>query len=134
MKIVKVCLCLTVLELLLMLPPWGAGSAAAAYLYINTSSISLHSLPLFSSPVSGTGQLNDRVQKLGDSPRGWIKVRILRDGSQGWLPTRYVSGQMVTFPRPAAANYRKRVKRSSPPKKTPQPEEKAPEPERPQPM
>jgi len=133
-KIGKVWLGLIVLTMLATLPPPAAKSAGPQYFYINTANISLHSLPLFSSPVTGTGQLNDRVEKLGDSPKGWTKVRNLRDGRQGWLPSRYLARQIVSAPLPASPSPRKRLRHPSPPKKAVPPAEKEPEPIRPKPM
>lgn len=107
---------------------------AAEYFYVNGARVNLHQLPLFSSPVVGTGQFNDRVQKLGESPQGWTKVRSLRDGAQGWLPTRYLAAQPTAGPPPAPVRAKKRPKRPVAPQKEPPPEEKAPEPVRPKPL
>lgn len=134
MKIGKVWLGLIVLAMLVALPPPAAKSAEPQHFYINTANISLHSLPLFSSPVTGTGQLNDRVAKLGDSPKGWTKVRILRDGSQGWLPSRFLARQAGASPQPLPARPKKRLKRAVAPQQEQPSPEKAPEPVRPKPM
>ncbi|AEB10137.1 SH3 domain-containing protein [Desulfobacca acetoxidans] len=69
------------------------------YYYINASRINLHTYPMYSSGVTGVVQLNERVEKLGDSPQGWAKVRSLRNGSEGWLLRGYLSLEPVSYPR-----------------------------------
>lgn len=123
--------------LALLLPltlPQLCWTAAPEYFYLNAARVNLHQLPLFSSPVTGSGQFNDRLAKLGDSPQGWTKVRNLRNGNVGWLPSRYLSRQLVTGPPPAPPRPKKRPQRAVQPAKEPPPAEKAPEPLRPKPM
>jgi len=110
-------------------PP--AAPAKPVYYYGNTP-FDLRIIPLHSAAVSGTVQLNDRLEKLGSSPEGWTKVRNLRDGSRGWLPTRYLSSHIISI-YPQAYSPKKRVKRALPGKKM-KIEEKAPAPERAKPM
>ncbi len=104
------------------------------YFYVNTVNIDLHSLPLYSSTVTGSVQLNDRLEKLGTSPKGWTKVRNPRKDKKGWLPTCYLSEKIVTSPLPAPQTPKKRVKRTPPSKGKKQVEQKAPVLERPKPM
>jgi uncharacterized protein YgiM (DUF1202 family) len=123
-------------DLLKALPPASGQSAAVGpgYYYVNTSTMDLHSLPLYSSPVTGSVKFNDRVEKLGDSPGGWTKIRNPKDSRAGWLPSRYLSAKVAACPQPVAQAPRKRIKRALPIKKKPKIEKKAPEEERPEPM
>jgi uncharacterized protein YgiM (DUF1202 family) len=102
------------------------------YYYVNTPSLNLRSIPLESSTVTGTVQLNDRLEKLGSSPKGWTKVRNPRNGKTGWLPTRYLSSHIVTCPQ--ASPSKKRVKRAFSGNKKKEVEKQAPVQEKAKPM
>jgi hypothetical protein len=106
----------------------------AEYYYVNTPGIELRIIPLHSSATTGTVQLNDRVEKLGASPEGWMKVRNPRDGRKGWLPTRYLSAKLVSSPQAAGQTPKKRVKRAYPAKKKQKIEKTGPVEEIPKPM
>jgi hypothetical protein len=110
-------------------PP--AAPAKPEYSFANTP-FDLRIIPLHSSAVSGSVQLNDPVEKLGTSPEGWTKVRNPRNGSRGWLPTRYLSSSIVCKP-PQAYTPKKRFKRPLPGKKKIR-EEKTTVPEKARPM
>ncbi len=100
-------------DLLSMVSPSPPPSSptSAEYYYVNTPGISLRSIPLESSAAAGSVQLNDRLEKLGSSPKGWTKVRNLKDGSKGWIPTRYLSSRPISC-LPQASTPKKRIKRA----------------------
>lgn len=129
----SVCLVFLAILAALALFPAALSAAVREFYYVNTPNTTLYSLPLYTSTITGTVQLNDRVEKLGDSPKGWTKVRNPRDGATGWLPARYLSIKAVS-PRPAVAAPRKRPKRVPAAKPKPDTEEPASADERPKPM
>lgn len=96
-------------------PAAPAAPGRTKYSYVNRPSLELRAIPLQSSASTGTVQLNDTMEILSKSSNGWTKVRALRNGNKGWLPTRFISAQIVTAPSPAAA--RKHVKRAGSVKK-----------------
>ncbi|MDD3581964.1 MAG: SH3 domain-containing protein [Desulfobacca sp.] len=102
------------------------------YFYVAASRVNLRLYPLYSSTVTGTVQLNDTVEKLGDSPRGWVKVRNLRDGAEGWMLTRYISPQPVSSSRRSYVPKRRLKQRA--PADTEKSPPKGPEPETAKPM
>jgi hypothetical protein len=110
-------------------PP--AAPAKPVYSYANTP-FDLRSIPLYAAAASGSVQLNDPVEKLGFSPEGWTKVRNPRNGSRGWLPTHYLSSDIVCTP-PRAYTPKKRFKQRALPSKKKQIEE-TPAPEKAKPM
>ncbi len=88
----------------------SSASSKIKYFYVNRPSIELRVIPLESSATTGTVQLNDKLEKLGESPKGWTKVKNPRNGNIGWIATRYLSSQIVTAPQNPAS--RKRVKKA----------------------
>ena len=72
-------------DLLTAPAPGQSAAVSPEYYYVNTASMELHSLPLYSSDVTGSVKLNDRVEKLGSAPGDWTKVRNPKDGKKGWL-------------------------------------------------
>jgi hypothetical protein len=111
-------------------PP--AAPAKPVYSYANRP-FDLRSIPLYAAAASGSVQLNDPVEKLGSSPEGWSKVRNPRNGSRGWLPTHYLSSDIVCNP-PRAYTPKKRFKQRALPGKKKKIEEEAPAPEKAKPM
>ncbi len=94
-------------------PPPSYPPYSPYYSYVTVSSTALRAYPMYSSSVTGSVQLNDRVERLGESPQGWTKVRSLRDGSEGWMLSSYLSPQPSSYPR-RAYSPKKRIKRSAP--------------------
>lgn len=104
------------------------------YYYVVTNSLPLRVYPMYSSGVVGTVYLNERVEKLGESPQGWVKVRSLRDGSAGWVPARFLAPGPAPYAKPRYTP-KKRVKKAPQvDREAPAPEEKAPEAEKAKPM
>jgi len=91
-------------------PAPSSASSKIKYFYVNRPSIELRVIPLESSATTGTVQLNDKLEKLGESPKGWTKVKNPRNGNKGWLATRYLSSKIVTASQIPAP--RKRVKKA----------------------
>ncbi len=89
--------------------------AKTKYAYVNRPSLELKVIPLETSASTGTVKLNDRMEILSTSPKGWTKVLNTHNGNKGWLQTRFLSSQIVTAP-PAPAP-RKHVRRAGSVKK-----------------
>lgn len=102
------------------------------YFYVTANSLPLRVYPLYSSGVVGTVYLNERVEKLGDSPQGWVKVRSLRDGSSGWVPARFLATAPTPYAKPRYTP-KKRVKKPAV-EEAPAPADKQPEAEKAKPM
>jgi uncharacterized protein YgiM (DUF1202 family) len=96
--------------------------AKTKYSYVNRPCLELKVIPLESSATTGTVKLNDRLEISSVSPKGWTKVRNPRNGNKGWLPSRFLSSQIVAPPGPAPRKHVRRAgsvkkkKRSEPPK------------------
>ncbi len=90
--------------------------AKTKYSYVNRPTLELKLIPLESSATTGTVKLNDRLEILSASPKGWTKVRNPHNGNKGWLATRFLSPQIVVAAPPAPA-HRKHVRRAGSVKK-----------------
>jgi hypothetical protein len=97
--------------------------AKTKYSYVNRPSLELKVIPLESSASTGNVKFNDRLEILSISPKGWTKVQNPHNGNKGWLPTRYLSAQIVRASPPATprkhvrkAGSVKKKKRVEPPK------------------
>ncbi len=98
------------------------------FYYVTANNLPLRVYPMYSSGVVGSVFLNERVEKLGDSPQGWIKVRSLRDGSAGWVPARYLSPHPTPYAKPRYSPPKKRSRTpAAPSEEKEEPAPKAPE-------
>jgi uncharacterized protein YgiM (DUF1202 family) len=93
------------------------------YYYVAVKSLRLRLQPMDSSEVIKTLRFNDQLQKLAESPAGWIKVRHPASGAVGWVSARYLETLPLKSPRGPTTTRK-------PPAKLPaKPAEALPEPE-----
>ena len=91
-----------------------------AYYYAAAATVSLHSLPLFSSPIVKSLALNAKLEKLAQHGKDWFKVRHPASGAEGWVATKYLKDSPVPSKKPRLKRrHRRRVK----PKPAPPPPE-----------
>ena len=65
--------------------------AKTKYFYVNRPTLELKVIPLESSATTGTVKLNDRLEILSASPKGWTKVPIPATTTRaGWRPAFYL--------------------------------------------
>lgn len=63
-------------------------------LYVNASRLNLRACAGMDCPKLAALQRNDEVEPLGES-EDWTQVRVKRDGSIGWVASRYLSASPV---------------------------------------
>lgn len=99
------------------------GPAALPYLYVAVNRLKLLRQPLINAEVIKVLQFNDQVEKLDQTPAGWLKIRQPASGAEGWVPAGDLEAALARRPRPEKP---KKIRRQ-PPKPTEN--ETPPEPE-----
>ncbi|MFZ5452738.1 MAG: SH3 domain-containing protein [Thermodesulfobacteriota bacterium] len=97
-----------------------------AYYYAAAATVSLHSLPLFSSPIVKSLPLNAKLEKLAQHGQDWFKVRHPASGAEGWIAAKDLKDSPVTQ-KPAPKKKRRFKKKAVP--SQPKPGSPSPEPE-----
>lgn len=99
-------------------PPAPPPQVARPTLYVALNRLSLRSCPGLDCPKIHSLALNTEVEKMGEIEK-WTQVRIKKDGTTGYVSSRYLSSQPVqVFAKPT----KKKSKKAKPPKATPPPE------------
>jgi uncharacterized protein YgiM (DUF1202 family) len=65
-----------------------------SYYYVAVKKLNLRAKPVEHSEIVKTLQLNEQLQKLEQTPQGWVKVRQPSSGAVGWVK----KGQLGTLP------------------------------------
>lgn len=99
------------------------GPAALPHLYVAVNRLKLLRQPLINAEVIKVLQFNDQVEKLDQTPAGWLKIRQPASGAEGWVPARDLKAAPARHPRPE----KPKKTRHQPPKPTEN--ETPPEPE-----
>jgi uncharacterized protein YgiM (DUF1202 family) len=89
----------------------------ASLLFVAPATLSLHVLPLASSPTVKVLNRNEKVEKLSESGAKWLKVRHPDSGAEGWTLARFLKEALVSA-EPPIIRKKKRVKKE-PAKKKP---------------
>jgi len=82
------------------------------YYFVTVRHLTLHQEPRLNAEAIKLLQFNDQVEKLEQSPSGWIKVRQPASGAVGWVPERFLGTTPLKFPR-----FEKPTKKKSQPPK-----------------
>ncbi|MCX5890811.1 MAG: SH3 domain-containing protein [Deltaproteobacteria bacterium] len=82
------------------------------YYFVTVRRLTLRREPLVKAEAIKLLQFNDQVEKLDQSPSGWLKVRQPASGAVGWVPERYLG----TTPLKSPPREKPRKKKSQPPK------------------
>jgi hypothetical protein len=85
--------------------------------YVTINQLSLRACPGTDCPKTSTLPLNAEVEKIGEI-ENWTQVRVKKDGTIGYVSSRYLSPQPVKVAKPAKKKPRKAKshKASQPPK------------------
>jgi len=62
--------------------------------YVSVDRLNLRAGPGMDFPKIGQLNRNEELEKVGEA-EDWIQVRVKRDGTLGWVASRYLSGQPV---------------------------------------
>lgn len=66
-------------------------------LYVNVGRLNLRAGPGMDFPKISTLERNEEVEKLGQT-EDWLQVRVKRDGTLGWVASRFLSSTPVSAP------------------------------------
>jgi uncharacterized protein YgiM (DUF1202 family) len=97
------------------------GLAALPYLYVAVKRLKLLGQPLINAEVIKVLQFNDQVEKLDQTPEGWLKIRQSASGAEGWVPARDLEDAPARYPRPEKPR-KTRHQPLNPNETTPEPE------------
>jgi hypothetical protein len=97
-------------------PPPPRAQVPRATLYVAVNRLNLRACPGMDCPKITVLQRNEAVEKIGDAG-DWSQIRIKRNGTMGWVSSRYLSANPVTPPPKVAA-----PPQVAPPPSPPQPE------------
>jgi uncharacterized protein YgiM (DUF1202 family) len=97
--------------------------------YVAASSLNLYLLPLTSSQVVKTLNLNEELEKLEQKSKDWVKIRQVSTGAEGWVLAQYLQEQQVPPQKPVPKKRKKRLPKPALPKLEPEKEEPPVEPE-----
>jgi hypothetical protein len=86
-------------------------------LYVTINQLSLRTCPGIDCPKTSTLELNAEVEKMGEI-ENWTHIRVKKDGTIGYVSSRYLSPQLVKV----AKLTRKKPKKTKPRKATQPPE------------
>ena len=81
--------------------------------YVTVNQLNVRTCPGLDCPKTSALELNAEVEKLGEI-ENWTQIRVKKDGTIGYVASRYLSPQPVKIARPA----KKKPKRAKPPKDT----------------
>ncbi len=88
-------------------------------LYVTINQLSLRACPGTDCHKITTLKLNAEVEKMGET-QNWTQVRVKKDGTIGYVSSRYLSPQPLRVAQPA----RKKLKKARPPHAAPEVAEK----------
>ncbi len=80
--------------------PRAQGPAALPHLYVAVNRLKLLRQPLINAEVIKVLQFNDQVEKLDQTPAGWLKIRQPASGAEGWVLARDLEAAPARRPRP----------------------------------
>ncbi|MFA5112593.1 MAG: SH3 domain-containing protein [Desulfobaccales bacterium] len=100
-------------------PPAPLPRVVRPTFYVTTKQLSLRTCPGLDCPKTSTLELNAEVEKMGESEK-WTQIKVKRDGTIGYVSSRYLSPHPVEVAK-AAKKKPKKVKH----RKAPQPPEPA---------
>lgn len=83
--------------------------------YVTINQLNVRTCPGLDCPKASALELNAQVEKLGEI-ENWTQVRVKKDGTIGYVASRYLSPQPVKIARPA-----KKKPRQAKPRKAAQP-------------
>jgi SH3-like domain-containing protein len=86
--------------------------------YVTINQLNLRACPGTDCPKTTSLELNTEVEKMGEV-ENWTQIRVKKDGTIGYVSSRYLSPQPVKVAKPA----KKKRKKAKPPKATQPPEE-----------
>jgi hypothetical protein len=75
-------------------PPVVAPPLSRPLFYVNASRLNLRACPGMDCPKVATLERNEEVEQVAET-EDWIQVRVRRDGSIGWVATRFLSDRPV---------------------------------------
>jgi hypothetical protein len=70
--------------------------------YVAVNRLNLRACPGMDCPKIGLLNRNEEVEKVGQA-EDWTQIRVIRDGTIGWVSSRYLSATPVAVPPPEAA-------------------------------
>jgi hypothetical protein len=85
--------------------------------YVTINQLSLRACPGIDCPKTSTLKLNVEVEKMGEI-ENWTQIKVKKDGTIGYVSSRYLSPQPVKVAQPT----KKKPKKAKPPKATQPPE------------
>jgi predicted Zn-dependent protease len=85
--------------------------------YVTINQLNLRACPGKDCPKTSALELNAEVEKMGEI-ENWAQIRVKRDGTIGYVSSRYLSPQPVKV----AQTTKKKPKKAKPPKATQPPE------------
>jgi hypothetical protein len=88
--------------------------------YVTINQLNLRPCPGTDCPKTTSLELNAEVEKMGEV-KNWTQIRVKKDGTIGYVSSRYLSPQPVKVAKPA----KKKRKKAKPPKTTQPPEEES---------
>ena len=100
------------------LPPAALPQPVRPTFYVTINQLNLRACPGLDSPKILALELNAEVEKMGES-QNWTQIRVKKDGTIGYVSSRYLSPQPVKVAKPT----KKKRKKAKPPKATQPPEE-----------
>jgi uncharacterized protein YgiM (DUF1202 family) len=106
------------------------GSSKPAYFFVAAAKLTLYLIPSIPSQVVKVLELNDQVAKISQADSGWVKIRYIQTGAEGWTLARYLKDTPVTQKNQMVIDRKKSPKkRSSPGQPIPPPDSESLEPE-----
>lgn len=110
--------------------PETPGSSKPVYFFVAAAKLTLYLIPSIPSQVVKVLELNDKVAKISQADSGWVKIRYIDTGAEGWTLARYLKDTPVTQQNQMVTDRKKAPKkRSSPGRPTPSPDSESLEPE-----
>jgi len=111
------------------LPPPPAPTAAPQprparpTFYVTVNRLSLRTCPGTDCPKTTSLELNAEVEKMGES-QNWTQIKVKKDGTIGYVSSRYLASQPVKAAKPARKKPKKvQSRKAAPPPETPEAEE-----------
>lgn len=92
-------------------------ASKVAYYFVAAGSLNLYIIPFIPSQVLKVLKLNDKVEKISQSGRDWLKVRYLDTGAEGWTPSHCLRSSPVTDKAQIVTPEKKSQKKVTLPKK-----------------
>lgn len=99
------------------LPPAALPQPVRPTFYVSIDQLNLRACPSLDSPKISALELNAEVEKLGEI-ENWTQIRVKKDGTIGYVSSRYLAPQPVKV----ARSIKKKPKKTTPRKAAPPPE------------